>query len=215
MNAAGFDGLSEESEADQSWRPPSPTARVARAGHAVQSAEEDRQEEEEDDDEPVFLAVKSEQDRTELGARPTSASDAGRPPPAPVATGDFGPVLKSMRTAPHVRGARSALLSRRRSAQPSATVGCGYVCIDAGGQLGHRRRRPRNDPPRTRSAQRTRSRTPTPTTAHHPSLGPVGSTAYTPQGTEHDWLYTSLEDAGRDGRTCEMDVGGRLCGSER
>ena len=40
-------------------------------------------------------------------------------------------------------------------------------------------------------------------------LGPVGSSAYTPQGTAHDWLYTSLEDAGRGGRTCKMDIGGR------
>ena len=37
----------------------------------------------------------------------------------------------------------------------------------------------------------------------------VDEVVYTPQGTAHDWLYTSLEDAGRGGRTCEMDVGGR------
>ena len=40
-------------------------------------------------------------------------------------------------------------------------------------------------------------------------LGPVGSSSYTPQGTTHDWLYTSLEAAGRGARTCEMDIGGR------
>ena len=40
-------------------------------------------------------------------------------------------------------------------------------------------------------------------------LGPVGSSAYTPQGTAHDWLYTSLEAASRGARTCEMDIGGR------
>ena len=77
----------------------------------------------------MFLAVKSEQDRTELArARAVMTGDvididdgppdlnalarereARRgPPPAPVATGaplalNFGPVLKSMRTAPHVR----------------------------------------------------------------------------------------------------------------
>ena len=79
----------------------------------------------------MLLAVKSEQDRTELArtravltgdvidvddgppdlgalAREREARRGPPPAPAPVATGaplalNFGPVLKSMRTAPHVR----------------------------------------------------------------------------------------------------------------
>ena len=116
------------------------------------------------------------------------------------------------------------LLSAEEAAlrNPSATWYwglCGYVCIDSGGrligagdktQICHSLCGAKNKAP---AMIRTKKDALADAYANNGAvparLGPVGSSAYTPQGTAHDWLYTSLEDAGRGGRTCEMDVGGR------
>ena len=82
---------------------------------------------------------------------------------------------------------------------------CGYVCIDSGGrltgagdktQICHSLCGPANKAP---AMIRTKKDALADAYANNGAvparLGPVGSSSYTPQGTAHDWLYTSLEDA--------------------